>query len=479
MERQTFETIELRDIQGFLVRGYKRMQYSRYLLLQVTDPASAKQWIHKVAAQLTTGVHHPSTDHNIDTCINLAFTAPGLQALGLDQDNLQNFTREFREGMTTPHRQRLLGDSFSSAPTEWNWGGPKNEAVHMMVMLFAAKEQELKDYYAETVSAFATSGLKEIMHIDGQNLEEGREHFGFRDGMGQPVIEGSGRKGPEEDIIATGEFIMGYKNEYGVFPDTPYVTTPQGNLNLLDTDAGGSGYKDLGRNGSYLVFRQLKQDVCAFWNFMNQQTKKEDGSVDVTESTRLASKMIGRWPSGAPLVKFPDADPGFVDNDNSWSYHDLDKEGAKCPFGSHIRRVNPRDNFEDNGIKESLTLSKRHRILRRGKLYGQPITAGPLNCDLQGEVGLLFVCFNADISRQYEFIQYTWANYPKFKQLYNDPDPIIGVSEKPKDGVQQNFTIQDKPASRTVSNLQRFVQVKGGAYFFFPSVTAVRYLATL
>jgi Dyp-type peroxidase family len=479
MERQTFETIELSDIQGFLVRGYKRMQYSRYLLMQVTDAAAAKKWMHTVAAQLTTGVHHPSTDHNIDTCINLAFTAPGLQALGLDDDNLQNFTREFREGMTTPHRQRLLGDAHSSAPTEWNWGGPNNETVHMMVMLFAAKEQELKDYYAETVSTFTTGGLKEIMHIDGQNLEEGREHFGFRDGMGQPVIEGSGRKGPEEDIIETGEFIMGYKNEYGVFPDTPYVTTPQGNLNLLDADAGGSGYKDLGRNGSYLVFRQLKQDVCAFWNFMNQQTKKEDGSVDVTGSTRLASKMIGRWPSGAPLVKFPDADPGFVDNDNSWSYHKLDKEGAKCPFGSHIRRVNPRDNFEDNGIKESLTLSKRHRILRRGKLYGQPIVAGPLNCDVQEEVGLLFVCFNADISRQYEFIQYTWANYPKFKQLYNDPDPIIGVADKPRDGVQQNFTIQEKPASRTVNNLQRFVQVRGGAYFFSPSLTAVRYLATL
>jgi Dyp-type peroxidase family len=479
MERQTNRSIQLNDIQGFLVRGYKRMQFSRYILVQITDAARAKKWIDSITGEITTGLHRPSTDHSIDTCINLAFTAPGLQAIGLNEDNLQNFTREFREGMTTPHRQRLLGDAGSSSPGEWDWGGPTKETVHMMIMLFAAKDQELKDYYAEKVSQFTDNGLKEIIHLDGQNLEEGREHFGFRDGMGQPVIEGSGRKGPEEDIIATGEFIMGYKNEYGVFPDTPFLSSPQGNMNLLDADAGGSGYKDLGRNGSYLVFRQLKQDVCAFWNFMNQQTKSEDGSVNVEESTRLASKMIGRWPSGAPLVKFPDADPGFVDNDNSWSYNKLDIEGAKCPFGSHIRRVNPRDNFEDNGIKESLTLSKRHRILRRGKLYGQPFVSGPLNCEQPGEVGLLFICFNADISRQYEFIQYTWANYPKFKELYNDPDPIIGVCERPREGTQQNFTIQDKPVSKTITNLQRFVQVKGGAYFFFPSVTAMRYLGSL
>ncbi len=478
MEVRTTQSIELNDIQGFLVRGYKRMQFARYILLKITDATGAKKWIHSVVDDITTGLHHPTADHSIDTCLNIAFTPGGLSILGMQDENLQNFTREFREGMTTPHRQRILGDTDSSAPTEWNWGGPNNPPVHLMVMLFAAKENELEDYYRQTSAELSAAGLTELTHLDGQTLEQGREHFGFRDGMGQPVIAGSGRKAPKDDIIATGEFIMGYKNEYGVFPDTPLVSQPQGNMNLLNADAGGSGYKDLGRNGSYLVFRQLEQNVPAFWNFMNECTKTSDGKINTEESTRLASKMIGRWPSGAPLAKFPDADPGFIDDDNDYGFHDLDPDGAKCPFGSHTRRVNPRDSFEDNGKNESLKLSKRHRILRRGKLYGNPIASTPLHCQPEGEVGLLFVCFNADISRQYEFVQYTWSNYPKFKQLYNDPDPIIGVCEK-ANGQPQNFTIQGNPVSRTVQNLERFIRVKGGAYFFFPSVTAIRYIATL
>ena len=102
-----------------------------------------------------------------------------------------------------------------------------------------------------------------------------------------------------------------------------------------------------------------------------------------------------------------------------------------------------------------------------------------MNTKTNGEVGLLFMCFNADISRQFEFVQYTWANYPKFKQLYNDPDPLIGVREIPCHGQEQNFTIQDEPVSQSITGLQRFTHVKGGAYFFFPSVTTIKYLATI
>jgi Dyp-type peroxidase family len=472
-------TIELADIQGLIVRGYKRMRFGRYIMTQVTDPSAAKWWLHAQLPHITTAMHHPSKDHDIDTCLNIAFTSKGLTALGMEQGNLENFTREFREGMTTPHRQRLLGDSCESAPTEWRWGGPNNEELHLAILIFAAQENELQDYYAQIAKEITENGMKELLHLDGQTLEESREHFGFRDGMGQPVIAGSGRKGPADDVIATGEFIMGYKNEYGVFPDTPVVSAPQGDMNLLPSDAAGTGYKDLGRNGSYLVFRQLEQHVEAFWNFMNEQTKSATGETDMHESVKLASKMVGRWPSGAPLVKFPDADPGFIDNDNDWNYHAHDKDGGKCPFGAHIRRVNPRDSFEDNGPKQSLRLSKRHRILRRAKLYGKPFAGSPVNNKPEGEVGLLFMCFNADISRQYEFIQYTWSNYPKFKTLYNDPDPLIGVCPAAGHAQPQNFTIQGSPVSRTINNLQRFVTVRGGAYFFFPSLTAIRYIATL
>lgn len=475
----TNATIDLEDIQGYLIHGYKRMLFSRNVLLQVTDPALAKQWIHDICSSITIGIHHPTADPAIETCLNLAFTSEGLAAIGLDEENLQNFTREFREGMTTPHRQRLLGDSFSSAPENWQWGGPGNKPVHVLLILFAANKAHLIQYADDTQRSYINMGLKEITVLDGQQLEANREHFGFRDGIGQPVIAGSGRKGAKDDIIATGEFIMGYKNEYGVFPDTPLIEKAQGNINLLQGDAGGSGKKDLGRNGSYLVFRQIQQDVEAFWTFMNDKTKTVDGKIDVEASTRLASKMIGRWPSGAPLVKFPDKDPGVLSDDNDFNFASVDSDGVRCPFGSHIRRTNPRDSFEDDGPVESLRLTKRHRILRRSKLYGDPHFGSPLNTRPEGEVGLLFMCFNADISRQYEFVQYTWAGYPKFKQLYNDPDPIIGTKEVLGEGQEQNFTIQQIPVSQSIEGLLRFVRVRGGAYFFFPSLTAIRYLATI
>ncbi len=227
--------------------------------------------------------------------------------------------------------------------------------------------------------------------------------------------------------------------------------------------------------------RQMMQDVDKFWTFMNERTKNEDGSINEAESIKLASKMMGRWPSGAPVTKFPDSDPndpGEAD-DNDFGYFDNDKNGLKCPFGSHLRRCNPRDSFEDIGKKVSLELTNKHRIIRRARLLGNPIASSPTNKKPEGEVGLLFNCFNADFARQYELVQHTWANSTKVYELYNDPDPIIGVREELNGAGQQNFTIQACPVNKTVNNLQQFVTVKGGAYFFFPSITAIRYLATL
>jgi len=468
------ETLELADIQGYIVRGYKHMMYSRYALLTVTDATAAKKFIRECAARITNVERHEKSN-----CLNIAFTAAGLRALGMKEKNMQHFTREFREGMTTPHRQRLLGDLDSSATEKWTWRGPSNEEVHVLLMVFGADKERALGYYRQLRPEPGSWGLKEIYQLDGQTLDKNKEHFGFRDGISQPIIKGSGRAGPANDFVNAGEFVMGYKNEYNVYPDTPLLAEEQGNTTLLPDDASGTGKKDLGRNGTYMVMRQMQQDVKGYWTFLNDQTKNADGSVNPEESIRLASKMMGRWPSGAPVVKYPDKDPGGLSDDDDFGYSDRDKEGMKCPFGSHLRRTNPRDSFEDNGPAESLKLSKRHRIIRRARLYGDPYEGSPLHCEPEGEVGLLFTCFNADISRQYEFIQYTWANYPKFKQLYNDPDPIIGVREKPAPGIEQNFTLPGTPVNKYITGLQRFVTVKGGAYFFFPSLTAINYLTTI
>jgi Dyp-type peroxidase family len=360
-------------------------------------------------------------------------------------------------------------------------------------MIFGADQEGVatENYYKRLQEQYAP-GLRELrysftqdpIYLEGVTLEGNREHFGFRDGISQPIIKGSGRTGPAVDQINAGEFLMGYKNEYGVYPDTPVISEDQGNLNLLAADAGGTGHKDLGKNGSYMVLRQLEQHVNTFWTFMKEQTKNADGSTNIEESDKLAAKMMGRWRCGAPISKFPDENPDPNDrehkyeNDNDYNYKD-DKEGLKCPFGSHMRRTNPRDTFEDDGPKQSVKLSNRHRIMRRARLYGEPHLAGPKKHEPNGEVGLIFTCFNADIARQFEFIQYTWGNYPKVKQLYNDPDPIIGVREKPEPGVEQNFTIHDNPVNKYITDLPSFVTVRGGAYFFFPSITSIRYLTTI
>jgi len=468
------QELELSEIQGFLVRDYKEMPFSKYFLLQVKAADKAKIFLKSISKKITS-----VTDKKESSFLNLGFTSAGLAALGLQPNNIQSFIREFREGMVTPHRQRLLGDYDSSDPQNWLWGGPKNEAIHLMLMIFEANEEKMKEHTQQLVEEFYVNGLQQVHILDGETFPDDREHFGFRDSISQPAIIGSGVTGLKLDSIEPGEFVLGYKNEYNVYPDTPLLRENQGNFPMLPNDPDGSGKKDIGRNGTYFVLRQLREDVDGFWNFLNDKSKNDDGSLNTEESTKLAAKMMGRWPSGAPLVLHPDKDPGGLSDENDFLYTDTDKLGLKCPFGAHTRRTNPRDNFEETGPDESLHLTKKHRIMRRVRSYGEKYTASATQHTPVDEVGLLFGCFNADISRQFEFIQYTWANYPKFKQLYADPDPFIGVRENPEPGTVQQFTIPQETHNKYIDGLKSFVTVKGGAYFFFPSLTAVEYLSTL
>ncbi|HUX85298.1 MAG TPA: hypothetical protein VMV20_08680, partial [Chitinophagaceae bacterium] len=337
------ETLAIKDIQGYVIRGYKHMRYSRYLLLQITDPPKARQFLAWISPMLTNVEHHAKT-----SCLNIAFTFQGLKAIGLLEGNLERFSREFREGMVTPHRQRLLGDLDSSDPGQWLWGGPSNEEVHLLLMIFGAEKRLALEHDARFQKMFPQSGVRQILNMDGQTLPRNKEHFGFRDGISQPIIKGSGKTGPKDDFINAGEFILGYRNEYGVYPESPLILGEQGNPLDLPDDPSGSGKKDLGMNGSYMVMRQLQEDVDGYWTFLNEKTKNEDGSLNAAESLKLAAKMMGRWPSGAPVVKFPDADPGHLSDDNDFNYSKIDPDGLRCPFGSHLRRGNPRDSFEDN-----------------------------------------------------------------------------------------------------------------------------------
>jgi Dyp-type peroxidase family len=473
------QILELEDIQGYIIRDYRQMLFSRYALLRIADASLAKKWISKLIPFLTTAETNEDLEPDRLNELNIAFTVSGVKNLGLSADNIFAFSKEFREGMVTEHRTRILGDYDDNDPKNWSWGGTDENKVDVVLMVFGKDKEAGLSYYDSLQNDFLTKGFELVTYIDGLTLNDNKEHFGFRDGISQPVIKGSGKLVEESNMLNAGEFLMGYKNEYNVFPQSPLILNEQGNLNLLPTDAGGSGKKDLGKNCSYLVIRQIEQKVEAFWSFMNEKTKNQDGSINNNESIKLAAKMMGRWPSGAPITKFPDADPGILSNDNDFGYAENDKAGNSCPFGSHIRRLNPRDSFEDNGKKQSIKLSNRHRIIRRSRLYGEPIISSPTHHKSASEVGLLFNCFNADISRQFEFIQNSWASLSKVKNLYNDPDPIIGTRQIAEMGTVQNFTIQACPVNKTITDIQRFVTIKGGAYFFFPSITSIRYLCSI
>jgi Dyp-type peroxidase family len=465
------EALEKPDIQGFVLKGYGTMRYTRYAILRVGDAAGAKAWLAGISLEVADGHYHARR-----TSLNIAFSHPGLVALGLRDTTLRQFSREFREGLTEPHRQRLLGDEGEDSPANWRWGGLSGDAraenVHILLMVFAATEALLADYWAQLEGVILGHGLTVIESLDGALSPDNREPFGFRDGLSQPLIAGNHPDTDPADTVAAGEFLLGYRNEYGVYPESPVIPAadPQGDVTLLPTI--GPGQKDLGRNGSYLVFRQMQQHVDRFWEFVRANSASDE------EGIKLASKMVGRWPSGAPLVLFPDADPGGQHVENDFGFAALDRAGLRCPIGSHIRRTNPRDVFEDNGPARSRRLTKKHRIIRRGRTYKLSTPGGP-GQPAQVEIGLKFMCFNADISHQFEFIQHTWANFPRFDKLHADPDPIIGTVGAPPPGLVQDFTVQRCPVNRRVHDLKRFVTVRGGVYLFFPSITAIKYLATI
>jgi Dyp-type peroxidase family len=284
------------------------------------------------------------------------------------------------------------------------------------------------------------------------------------------------------NTIATGEFVLGYRNQYEKLPASPVVPAATDGGNWLEESEDASvGSRDFGRNGTYLVMRQLAQDVQSFWDFVDRTSRTVGAEVDVNACVAMASKMVGRWPSGAPLVKAPERDDPSLADEDRFLYHPDDAFGYRCPEGSHIRRANPRDALTPDP-EDSVTVSNRHRLLRRGRTYGKPVAESMRVEDImsaesiEGERGLHFVCLNTDIARQFEFVQHTWINNPKFEGMYNDVDAVTGDHQKKNAGY---FTIPATPVRRRVHGVPRFVTVRGGAYFFLPGIRALRYLAEL
>ncbi len=270
--------------------------------------------------------------------------------------------------------------------------------------------------------------------------------------------------------VEPGEIVLGYLDNFGKPAEGP--TVPRSGLTRDLRDASWApGRCDLGRNGSFLVFRQLAQDVPAFHAAVQAASEATTGRSLPLSPEMVAAKVVGRWASGAPLVQSPDSDPGEAGS-NGFGYAEHDLNGMCCPLGSHVRRTNPRDSSEDNP-EATLESTRNHRILRRGRPYGQPID-GP-GAQANDERGLLFLCLNTDIERQFEFIQHTWINNPFFAGLNGEIDPLVGAHPAPCGP----FTVPDEPVRRQVSGMSGFVTTKGGAYLFLPGVTALRYLSAI
>jgi Dyp-type peroxidase family len=483
--------LDLDDIQGLIARGYRTLPHARFTIFTAQDPAAAHALLSWLLPRVT-----PAGRFSGDSALHVAYTPAGLRRLGLPESVTAGFQPQFRSGMTGPNRSRFLGDAGESDPHCWAWGGPQEPPIDGLILLYASSPEVLGARQAELTRQLDAAGIRQVTVLD--TLELGNnEPFGFHDGISQPVIQGlpnakgsppAGTAGGR--IVPAGEFVLGYPNVYGQLTDRPLLPAADDPRRLLPRDPAGSGAADLGRNGCYLVMRQLEQDVDGFWRYAGQATRRPDGSEDPQARTALAAKMVGRWPSGAPLVETPDRDNPRLGNNNDFGYYHADPQGLACPLGAHIRRVNPRDSLDPQpGTDASLTVNDGHRLLRRGRSYGPGSSDGPAapssenpaarlarnDVSPQRETGLHFICLVASLIRQFEFVQHTWLNNPTFHGLYDDADPLIG-SRDPRGAT---FTVPALPVRRRYRDLPQFVRTRGGAYFFLPGISALRYLDQL
>lgn len=453
------------NVQGLFFRGYVRLDQAAYGLFRVTDAAAFQAWLHDVLGRgAITSAAEKQPHEGVVSRLNIAFTAPGLKALLNDGFLPESYDQAFVVGMVEPQRSRILGDVDTNAPEHWRWGG-RNE-IHGILMSFAPERGVAEEVLDRCLNA--NTGAELVRKTFGRLETDNREPFGFKDGVSQPVVAGTpraerlARSNPKEArlmVVPPGEMILGYPDGAGTLPRTPATSAGLDPDGILPVHPEWKDRRDLGKDGTYLVFRQLAQHTDAFWAYVNATATGEGEDTPV----KLAEKMIGRGIDGKGL-----APTGDERDNNSFDFTD-DRQGKYCPIGSHVRRGNNRAvNIDD--AKVSLEVTLRHRILRRARVF-----------DEDGETGLHFKCFGASIVRQFEFVQSAWCNNPFFQGLQKEVDPIIGTPRGARLGlgldVINRFTIQRAPYRRVLPDLPQFVTVRGGGYFFMPSLPALHFIA--
>jgi len=436
-------TLELNDIQAAVVHPRPAPYVGRLVLVRIEDRRAGRELLRRLVPHLASATAAP--DRERDAWATVALSFQGLKALGVPDESLASFPEEFRQGMAA--RADNLGDTGESAPAHWEH--PLGTAdVHLAIYALAPDFPRLEAVLAMPRAALAAlEGVTAIWEQDTFMREGERTSFGFKDGIGQPGIEGSGVPGsnPLEAPLKAGEFVLGYPGETGVIRPMPQPEV-------------------LGCNGSFVVFRKLHAREAAFRQVVRASARSED------DEALVAAKFVGRWPSGAPLVLCPTRDDPELGADptrnDAFLYRAEDARGLKCPFGAHARRMNPRDS-------EIVGVARIHRMIRRSTSYGPALPDGVFEED-GVDRGLLFVCIVADLARQFEFVQTEWINTGSFIGAPDESDPLVG----PNDG-NQGFTIPQKPIRRRLTGLPQFVVNRGGEYCFMPGLRALRWIAGL
>ena len=443
MPKADVAALEFDDIQHFLIHRSPALA-ARYEFLKFREPSAGRAWLRAITEKVTTAAAVRSG--RLDArWVTVALSWNGMRALGLGDHPMPSFPQEFRQGMAA--RAEILGLTGANHPDQWK-GGLASADLHAIVILFARDVPERERCRIEHEKFLSQCSGVEV--LSSLNLEAippydyAHEHFGYRDRLSQPVIEGTGEapipgSGP---AIKAGEFLLGYPDEEGSGADLPQPET-------------------LSRNGSYLAYLMIEEHVGAFRDFLRQHADTHD------EQELVAAKLMGRWRSGAPLVLTPEKDDpelaGDLQHTNDFDYGKMDPHGYACPLGAHIRRMNPRDTAAN---------MNRRKLIRRGGTYGPPLPEGVPEDGRERGIAAFIGC--ASLVRQFEFAMNVWANDPNFHELGNERDPICGTQDGTFD-----MTIPKRPIRKRIKGLPAFTTIRGGAYFFLPGIKALRYLASL
>ena len=508
--------IETEEVQTLLLRGLGSMQVMECGLVSLPPGANLAGWAGaltrnvsfgnedphpgKLGKRLGSGLTRVDVRDDPEVALFVAFTASGLGKLGVpgpqDGQGMAGLLAPFYQGMS--RRERILRDAGPSSPANWKWSdspwtgapGPK-DPVEAVILAYGMTTAACKAAIARQVAAFGLTLVKSITAPASPVSPGGlrAEPFGFADGISNPVMKGlRGPAGSPGDLVDPGEILLGYPHNRPGKTPTCAIPADLDPLDLLPTmigatpvetathyvrypafglESGAASDHDFGRNGSFLVVRQLEQDVAGFHAYTAQAAAALAAAPGVTGASPhwVAARMVGRWRDGSPVALYPDSEPTRPDPTNDFGYADIDPRGFACPLGAHIRRSNPRDSLISDDLR-ALNHVSSHRILRRGRAYLETDKAG------NRTEGLVFIAACADLERQFEFIQQTWIGDPSFHGLSGESDPVAD-----NDGKLQDLSLPDGRTVRRLKGIPDFVTVRGGGYFFMPSRSALYFLA--